>query len=65
MDEELIMRLLRESGMDRKAIDAITYTSWKDGIDIERPSTALMRFVESVQVITPAISAGKRDEVRS
>lgn len=50
MDEEdEIMQAMRVAGWDMKQIRALTYTSWKDGIDIERPSTALVAFVELIR----------------
>lgn len=46
-DDE-IMKAMRVAGMDSRQIRALTYTSWKDGIDIERPSTALVAFVQAI-----------------
>lgn len=42
--EEEVMRAMKAAGFGSKEIRQLTYTSWKDGIDIERPTTACMKF---------------------
>jgi hypothetical protein len=45
MLEDAVLSAMRTAGWTDAQIKVMTYTSWKDGIDIERPSTALMTFV--------------------
>jgi hypothetical protein len=49
MTEDEIMKAMRVAGWTEREQRAMTYTSWKDGIDIERPSTALIAFVQLVE----------------
>ncbi len=50
--EERIVALLWDAGFKEKT-GHLTYKEWKDGIDIERPTLALKRFVELVLASTP------------
>jgi hypothetical protein len=45
MLEDVVLNAMREAGWTEAQIKVMTYAAWKDGIDIERPSTALMTFV--------------------
>lgn len=48
-EEQEVMTAMKVAGWDSKQIRALTYTSWKDGIDIERPSTVLMAFAKLIR----------------
>lgn len=48
-EEQEVMAAMKVAGWDSKQIRALTCTSWKDGIDIERPSTALMAFAKLIR----------------
>ncbi len=49
MSEYDVMEAMREAGFDRQQIYALTYMSWKDGIGIQRPDPAMMRFAEIIR----------------
>lgn len=59
MTEEQVMVAMQVARWDSKQIRAMTYTSWKDGIDIERPCTALMDFVDIIAGHARAHSHGE------
>lgn len=48
-EEQEIMTAMRVAGWDSKQIRCMTYTVWKDGIDIDRPSTALVAFARLIR----------------
>lgn len=45
LSEDNVMTALRVAGMSPKQIDALTFTRWKDGIDIQVPTLELLAFV--------------------
>lgn len=56
--EDRVLELARKY-LTAKGLGAVTYTSWKDGIDIERASTGLMDFAQelmALRAIVPAAS---------
>ncbi len=49
MTGDEIMKAMRVAGFSERETCAMTYTSWKDGIDIEMPSHSLIAFVQLVE----------------
>lgn len=49
MTDDEIMKAMRVAGFSEREQRAMTYTSWKDGIDIEKPSHSLKAFVQLVE----------------
>jgi hypothetical protein len=47
--EREVMTAMKVAGMDSKMIRSLTYTQWKDGIDIDRPATAIMTFARLIR----------------
>lgn len=49
LSEDNVMTALRVAGMSPKQIDALTFTRWKDGIDIQVPTLELLAFVALIR----------------
>lgn len=53
MSEDQVIAAMKAARLDRAQIRAMTYTSWKDGIDIERPCTGIMNFIRLIEAGAP------------
>jgi len=47
MSEEQVLKAVYESGLHQYA-PGVLYTKWKDGIDVDVPTSALMNFVGKI-----------------
>lgn len=61
MTEDEIMKAMRVAGFSTREQQAMTYTSWKDGIDIEKPSHSLTAFVQLVERACSSLAPEKSD----
>jgi len=46
ISDDEIMRVLKDSGVDGNQYDCLTFTRWKDGIDVDYPTAALRQMAE-------------------
>lgn len=64
MNEDQIMKTIRAAGFSEREQRVLTYTSWKDGIDIKRPTPALVVFVQRVESYQAAEIERLRDSIK-
>ena len=50
-EEREVMSAMRAAGFDVKQMRVLTYSSWKDGIDIERPTIEAMAFARLIRAV--------------
>jgi len=48
LTEAEIMQAVRDAKMSQKQIDAMTYTQWKDGIDLQVPTVELVALANAL-----------------
>jgi hypothetical protein len=46
LEDDELLRLVRKSGFDGNQYDALVMTRWKDGIDVDYPTSALKEFAK-------------------
>lgn len=51
LTEDDVMEAMRRAGFDERQHRAMTRQVWKDGIDIDRPTSAAVSFAQAVQMI--------------
>lgn len=52
LTDDDVMEAMRRAGLSEHEYRALTYQSWKDGIDIDRPTVGAVAFAQAVQMLS-------------